>query len=476
MKRSLSLILALFLILPLIPVGAEENALYPVRVDGLWGYMDRAGKIVIEPQWDQAGPFDGTAAVVGKGASNPDRLYGMVLRDGSLAVPVAYPGIWDCGPFILFSDQFFMDYGLTGWYHKDSGFFQEPVFNFVDRRPSSNGLVYAGWVDRGKGVFENFYNDVYTRSADYHDAYYRLDSGEAVFSPDLPAAKHYTPGVFHEGYAAWRLANDNDLRYLLFDANGRQSEFPEGIFPFLDVCGGVVAVCDGSGFGLARPDGTLILDPFYDWIYPAGEGKVLFGTGDLIGVMDTEGNVLLPPVLDYDPDWFLFNDIPDMRYRSGFALLGVRDGKNTHAYVFLNLEGQIICTVPTRPDEVPSYAVRSQVMENGLVWYSGTSRDDDGVVKMLYGLIRLSQDGFEYLTEPVFDRVAIPDNGIVSFSEGLFPVRQKGLWGYIDENAAWIIPPQYRKAESFRDGLAMVEKDGKLMYIDHSGAVVWEER
>ena len=26
------------------------------------------------------------------------------------------------------------------------------------------------------------------------------------------------------------------------------------------------------------------------------------------------------------------------------------------------------------------------------------------------------------------------------------------------------------------DGPAWVEKDGKLMYIDHSGAVVWEER
>ena len=31
-------------------------------------------------------------------------------------------------------------------------------------------------------------------------------------------------------------------------------------------------------------------------------------------------------------------------------------------------------------------------------------------------------------------------------------------------------------AANFRDGLALVEKDGKLMYIDHSGAVVWEER
>ena len=50
------------------------------------------------------------------------------------------------------------------------------------------------------------------------------------------------------------------------------------------------------------------------------------------------------------------------------------------------------------------------------------------------------------------------------------------LWGYIDETAQWVILPQYDNASSFRDGLALVEKDGKLMYIDHSGAVVWEEK
>ena len=69
------------------------------------------------------------------------------------------------------------------------------------------------------------------------------------------------------------------------------------------------------------------------------------------------------------------------------------------------------------------------------------------------------------------------DNPVeMEFIECLHPVMQRGLWGYIDENAQWVIPPQYDSAASFSDGLALVEKDGKLMYIDHSGAVVWEER
>ena len=67
----------------------------------------------------------------------------------------------------------------------------------------------------------------------------------------------------------------------------------------------------------------------------------------------------------------------------------------------------------------------------------------------------------------------------VSFAEdestSLYPIRENGLWGYINELAEWVIPPQYDYAESFRDGLALVEQDGKMLYIDHDGTVVWEE-
>ena len=64
----------------------------------------------------------------------------------------------------------------------------------------------------------------------------------------------------------------------------------------------------------------------------------------------------------------------------------------------------------------------------------------------------------------------------VSFSEGLHPVMQNGLYGYIDENGAMVIPPRFQAADRFRDGLAMVLYEGKTAYIDHGGAIVWEEK
>lgn len=61
-------------------------------------------------------------------------------------------------------------------------------------------------------------------------------------------------------------------------------------------------------------------------------------------------------------------------------------------------------------------------------------------------------------------------------STALYPIRVNGLWGYINEYAQWVIPPQYDSAASFRDGLAQVEQDGKLQYIDYDETIVCKEK
>lgn len=62
-----------------------------------------------------------------------------------------------------------------------------------------------------------------------------------------------------------------------------------------------------------------------------------------------------------------------------------------------------------------------------------------------------------------------------SVAPALYPFLENGLWGYIDSTASWVIAPQYNAADSFADGLALVEKDGKRMYIRHDGSMVWKE-
>ena len=123
------------------------------------------------------------------------------------------------------------------------------------------------------------------------------------------------------------------------------------------------------------------------------------------------------------------------------------------------------------------FRLDSEVQPGGLLWYQRNER---------YGLIRVQDDRVEFLTEAVFEgdlHFMTDDNPQMNwlpmdmeFSEGLYRVKLNGLWGYIDENGQWAIPPQYDSARNFRDGLALVKRGGKLMYIDHDENIVWQEK
>ena len=127
-----------------------------------------------------------------------------------------------------------------------------------------------------------------------------------------------------------------------------------------------------------------------------------------------------------------------------------------------------------------SFFLDGEVQENGLIWYrlATTGYRDITDRQRGYGLLRIADEQAEYLTEPIFESHAgsvLTERNRENFSEGLHPVQMDGLWGYINERAETVIQPVWDKASSFRDGLALVEKDGKLAYIDHAGAVVWHE-
>jgi hypothetical protein len=53
---------------------------------------------------------------------------------------------------------------------------------------------------------------------------------------------------------------------------------------------------------------------------------------------------------------------------------------------------------------------------------------------------------------------------------GLFS--ERGFYGYIDKSGRFSIPPAFREAEDFSDGMALVQKGGAWGFIDRSGALV----
>jgi hypothetical protein len=58
------------------------------------------------------------------------------------------------------------------------------------------------------------------------------------------------------------------------------------------------------------------------------------------------------------------------------------------------------------------------------------------------------------------------------YAEGLAPVGDGKMWGFIDYSGKVQIPLQFESAEPFSEGLARVRRDGKFGFIDKTGAVV----
>ena len=73
------------------PEKVYADVLYPIRVGGLWGYMDYQGRTVIVPQYASAGEFRGVgyAEVIPAGSTWRDGG-GVIDRQGNWVVPPEY--------------------------------------------------------------------------------------------------------------------------------------------------------------------------------------------------------------------------------------------------------------------------------------------------------------------------------------------------------------------------------------------------
>ncbi len=215
------------------------------------------------------------------------------------------------------------------------------------------------------------------------------------------------------------------------------------------------------------------LQDTHETVTLGGEEWPLF----LAGHMDAEGNVIVPPTYNFlDSEYNITYE-----FVNGFAVIedfGREPDMETRSVIIDTAGNEVFSH--QRYANGYSFFLDGEVQENGLIWYSIVQTGFNGTTtdQQSYGLLRIAEGRAEYLTKPIFESIVggvLPERNRENFAEGLHPVRMDGLWGYINEQAEMAIPPAWDKASSFRDSLALVEKDGKLAYIDHTGIVVWQE-
>ena len=415
-----------------------STVLYPVRKNGLFGYMDWRGQTVIETRYKECSPWFGKYAAVTVDGEN----WGIINALGKEILPCEYRIEWqdDCRGLSVSAEDGSGN-RLTGIFDIESG-----VFSGLKWKS-----VRLTWNDKDEEEDDLLPVEGLNRKWGYADP----ATGEEV----IPCG-FFRADVFHEGWAGIEFAEDGHRWYSYDALINQKGEFlyaPEGmqINSSNGVSGGWIDIRD-------------------------------LETG-LIGYMDMQGNITLKPQWDnafgFKGNFAVVQDFESQESyyidRTGKRLPGIYariEGDIGYAFSYgitdvlvtdetsgvrisaaMDEDGQILFVMSSGADLLPFFGIAA--------WYR-VEYPDEGV---RYGLI--DWDG-NLITDSCFgclDEVGSP------FNEDLAAVEFEGFWGYIDCDGEWAIPQQYDAAASFHDGLAQVMKDGKMMYIDRHGAVVWEE-
>jgi WG containing repeat len=280
----------------------NDAPLFPVFVKGKWGYIDRSGRIVIEPQFHYASYFsEGLALVKFDGTSRDDRIFrrrydGFIDPNGDVAIQPEPPeGVRKVDNYQFYSFADFHD-GMARIHVNDAS----GVAGYVDR--SGNLVVFPRYrpaVDFSEGL-------AYVCTAQNMDHKRKRRQGfinkEGTFEIEIDEM-NYSSG-FVDGRADVSLDSDEYYEPCgVIDRNGR-FVIPPGIYDRLGCPNnGAIWAERKRKVGLLDLDGEVLVpfglfnqieEPYDGPIFVATTGKktvLMFRNGQVIAEVAEKGDV-----------------------------------------------------------------------------------------------------------------------------------------------------------------------------------------
>ena len=444
MKRLILVCLIILCLVPTIATSEPYEGLFDTWFaargeNGLYGFIDRHGQWKIDPQYVFADCcFTGNYIRVGMDESIEGSQQGVIDRQGNWVLPPEY---------YLYPMDYMGESGNPG----------EGLLAVIPT--NSNTFLFEGYFDLETGFFSGLeWHSVFPCYTDSpliavipdqtgFAGYVSRWTGELV----LPALYNSVdPQLFHQGVVLtacedWEQYENCYTDLFLMDETGTVIPFPDGIAGKEgDASCGRVSIYNEAGLvGFADLQGNVVIQPQFEFADDFAEERAVveFPEGDS-GIIDLDGNILSRG----------FTRIIGW-YRNGI-ITAEKDGKSA----CYGLDGQLIDSLPAN----------TMAVNDDLYWIP--------VAGSGYNVVwSLSDRNGNILSESChLTYQAVED--YLFFDEGLQPVgNEEGKWGYMNTQGEMSIDFMYDSTEPFRYRLARVEKDGKMMYIDHSGTTVWEE-
>jgi hypothetical protein len=329
-----------------------DAALFPIMVDGKWGYIDRQGGVVVDPRFDDAKPFREGLGCIRVGDEETGK-YGFIDATGRVVIEPAFAmaagfseglcrtrltqtgeqgyinktGAWVIEPRFRNAGQFSEGLApvqlegsdLTGCIDRMGTFVIEPKYR--EYLSFSEGLAVAekstsvsvgrvettkGYLDRsGSWAIEPRFPEAERFSEGLalvmlpeetgEDFAFIDTSGNVVFTLDRPQGETYDYyPFFSEGRAVWY---GEDGRAGFVDSTGSFAIAPEfvRVRPFSE--GLAAASMDAEGnWGYIDKNGAWAIEPQFAFAYPFADGlaPVTFATADGLraGYIDHAGKVI----------------------------------------------------------------------------------------------------------------------------------------------------------------------------------------
>ncbi|MES2951793.1 MAG: WG repeat-containing protein [Pseudomonadota bacterium] len=493
-----------------------SEGLAAVRIEGLYGFIDATGKIVIAPRFQNAGPFAGEYAEV-----RMDDASGIVNRSGELVVAPQFNRIvpftddtFIVQPFVntankrgkLHSDQrleaisdfsSLSSYNDSGLFHAKKGWLSDQNLKFSLFDKPERGLIWAGIGDGNyAGAWGLMRSDGTWQVTPRYRSVQKLSGTRAVVEsmPNYPLQVKQIEDVEN---SLRRGAVDRDGNLVVPLKFAHLNYWPGGYGVALE---GKPYNSDGTQNpvreGIVRADGTLLADRYFDkvemsegWKLPRGrvgktwysiepsgrlirdqlDGKLLLECpGGLTIVQHGETVEFRRPrdgksVGVFDNGYFITRDCPGpfAAKRDGKWFIVLADGSVLGGKSgFENLYSFLGNHAAVQVDEKWGIIDRSGVftVKPGLAPLR-PDREDIFVVDEGKDPYWINAYGVR-VEKPARDRWT--PEPTLNCEGGLRFFEKGGLWGLQDSNGITAIEPQFRALSCFKQGVAWTAApDGK---------------
>ena len=410
-----------------------DKVYFHIVQDGKWGVADANWQTLIETKYDWISAFNESVAVF----SFEDK-YGYIKKNGVIVVPPIY-------------DDALLFYKGNGVVEKDDKF----------------GIIDV----RGKIILPLEYDEIGAFKEELafvskEGKYGYIDASSRIIAP-----------------LVWDFAGDFFNGYAIVERGGKRglmNKNGELVIPCMydwieHFSNGLARVKLDGKFGVINIKNTFIVNTEYDQIGKFSEGLAIVAKFEKYGYLDTAGQIVLPLEYDYFPDVLNWGN-----YEQGCIKLLVKEkyghidrtGKRVYPAMFDNIGrcGEELIAVKKRG----KWGYANQKVDLVISYKYDFAWDFDGkYAKVRYkdkeGIINVKG---KYLVSMKYDKLEKLN------SEGLYLIKNDGLWGLLDVvKYKEILPTQYEKIEKYRDNIYQVIEGGKLRYFSTEGHnFIWKEK